>query len=111
MQLNRAQPVLRPQQLAHEERLHDVAKGSEIVYVPCHRSHIDYLLVSYFVYHHGFVPPHVAAGLNLNLPVLGGILRKGGAHGKSRKAERQDRRIQLKREIRRNDESPFFMAA
>jgi glycerol-3-phosphate O-acyltransferase len=47
--------------------------------VPCHRSHIDYLLVSYFVYHNGLVPPHVAAGVNLNLPILGRFLRKGGA--------------------------------
>lgn len=36
------------------------------------------------------------------------ILRKGGAHGKTRKAERQDRKIQLKREIRHDRESPFF---
>ena len=39
-----------------------------------------------------------------------GQQNRGGAHGKTRKAERQDRRIQLKREIRRNDESPFFMS-
>lgn len=37
------------------------------------------------------------------------ILRKGGAHEKSRKAERQDHRIRLRREIRSNDESPFFV--
>lgn len=55
------------------------AADYEVIYVPCHRSHIDYMLVSYFVYHHGFVPPHVAAGVNLNLPLLGRLLRKGGA--------------------------------
>lgn len=38
------------------------------------------------------------------------VLRKGGAHGKSRKAERQDRRMQLQREIRRERESPFSFA-
>jgi hypothetical protein len=36
------------------------------------------------------------------------ILRKGGAHGKTQKAERQDRKIQLKREIRQDRESPFL---
>jgi glycerol-3-phosphate O-acyltransferase len=56
-----------------------LAPDYEIIYVPCHRSHIDYLLVSYFVYHNGFVPPHIAAGVNLNLPVLGRFLRMGGA--------------------------------
>ncbi|MGT0149742.1 1-acyl-sn-glycerol-3-phosphate acyltransferase [Vibrio metschnikovii] len=40
--------------------------GHEIVYVPCHRSHMDYLLLSYVLYHEGLVPPHIAAGINLN---------------------------------------------
>ena len=65
--------------LHHFSGFQKVAADYEVIYVPCHRSHIDYLLVSYLVYHHGFVPPHVAAGVNLNLPVLGRILRKGGA--------------------------------
>ena len=60
-------------------RLHEVARDHEIVYVPCHRSHADYLLLSYVVYKNGLVPPHIAAGINLNLPVLGPILRRGGA--------------------------------
>lgn len=37
------------------------------------------------------------------------VIRKGGAHGKSRKAERQDRKIRLRREIRDGRESPFFV--
>lgn len=61
------------------ERLKAVAEGNEIIYVPCHRSHIDYLLLSYVVYRNGLVPPHIAAGVNLNLPVIGPILRTGGA--------------------------------
>jgi glycerol-3-phosphate O-acyltransferase len=54
------------------------AQGYEIVYVPCHRSHMDYLLLSYVIYRQGFPVPHTAAGINLNLPVLGRFLRKGG---------------------------------
>jgi len=61
------------------ERLKAVSEGNEIIYVPCHRSHIDYLLLSYVVYRNGLVPPHIAAGVNLNLPVIGPILRSGGA--------------------------------
>lgn len=64
--------------LHHFSDFRKVAADYEVIYVPCHRSHIDYLLVSYFVYHHGFVPPHVAAGVNLNLPLVGRYLRKGG---------------------------------
>jgi glycerol-3-phosphate O-acyltransferase len=40
---------------------------------------MDYLLLSYVVYRKGFAVPHVAAGDNLNLPVIGRFLRKGGA--------------------------------
>ena len=61
----------RVRQLAHE--------GHEIVYVPCHRSHMDYLLLSYVIYHQGLVPPHIAAGINLNFWPAGPIFRRGGA--------------------------------
>jgi glycerol-3-phosphate O-acyltransferase len=66
-------------ELQHFRSFRKLAPDYEIIYVPCHRSHIDYLLVSYFVYHNGLVPPHIAAGVNLNLPVLGHFLRMGGA--------------------------------
>ncbi|MEJ2514890.1 MAG: glycerol-3-phosphate 1-O-acyltransferase PlsB [Gammaproteobacteria bacterium] len=66
-------------QVGHIDRLKSVVEGTEIIYTPCHRSHIDYLLLSYVVYRNGLVPPHIAAGLNLNLPVVGPILRRGGA--------------------------------
>ncbi len=61
------------------ERLRAVSDGRELVYVPCHRSHIDYLLLSYALFMQGFSLPHIAAGLNLNVPVLGPFLRTGGA--------------------------------
>ena len=63
----------------HLDTLKTAAPGNEIVYVPCHRSHMDYLLLSYLLYTQGVVPPHIAAGINLNLPVVGTLLRKGGA--------------------------------
>lgn len=63
----------------HFDTLKQAAPGHEVIYVPCHRSHIDYLLLSYLLYVNGIVPPHIAAGVNLNLPVIGSLLRKGGA--------------------------------
>ncbi|MFT6051389.1 MAG: glycerol-3-phosphate O-acyltransferase [Halioglobus sp.] len=66
-------------ELNHFKAFEENSMGKEIVYVPCHRSHIDYLLLSYLLNLHGHVPPHIAAGVNLNLPVLGQLLRKGGA--------------------------------
>lgn len=55
------------------------AQNNAVVYVPCHRSHIDYLLLSYVLYKNGLMPPHIAAGINLNMPIVGPILRRGGA--------------------------------
>jgi glycerol-3-phosphate O-acyltransferase len=66
-------------EVAHINRLHEVAKDKEVVYVPCHRSHFDYLLLGYILYEQGLHTPHIAAGINLNIPVVGPILRRGGA--------------------------------
>lgn len=49
------------------------------VYLVTHRSHLDYLLISWLLYRAGLTPPVIAAGINLNLPVVGRILRAGGA--------------------------------
>ncbi|MBI3149229.1 MAG: glycerol-3-phosphate 1-O-acyltransferase PlsB [Betaproteobacteria bacterium] len=61
------------------DTLLQLAPGQGIVYLPCHRSHIDYLLLSYVVHQRGLTPPHIAAGENLNLPLVGALLRRGGA--------------------------------
>jgi glycerol-3-phosphate O-acyltransferase len=66
-------------EVQHVEQLQHLGKGAEVIYVPCHRSHMDYLLLSYVIYHKGFAVPHIAAGVNLNMPVIGRFLRKGGA--------------------------------
>ncbi len=63
----------------HAETLGAVAEGNEVIYVPCHRSHMDYLLLGYVIYVHGYAVPHTAAGVNLDLPLVGRLLRKGGA--------------------------------
>ncbi len=56
-----------------------IAPGQGIVYVPAHRSHVDYLLLSYLLHRNGFTPPHIAAGANLNMPLVGPLLRRSGA--------------------------------
>lgn len=66
-------------ELNHFQNFEHNASGKEIIYVPCHRSHIDYMLLSYLLYTNGHVPPHIAAGSNLNLPFLGKFLRRCGA--------------------------------
>ena len=55
------------------------SKDYEVIYVPNHRSHLDYLLINYSVYQGGLPTPHTAAGINLNFWPVGGLLRRGGA--------------------------------
>lgn len=66
--------------IGHAERVRELAaNGHEIIYVPCHRSHMDYLLLTYVIYHEGLVTPHIAAGINLNFWPAGPIFRRCGA--------------------------------
>lgn len=61
------------------EAVHAIAGTHTLIYVPCHRSHLDYLLLPFILYNAGLAPPHTAAGINLNLPLIGRFLRHGGA--------------------------------
>jgi len=63
----------------HFEEFRAKSQKYEVIYTPCHRSHIDYLIMSYALHDRGVVPPHIAAGINLNMPVMGSILRRSGA--------------------------------
>jgi len=66
--------------VGHADRIRELARnGHEIIYVPCHRSHMDYLLLTYVIYHEGMVTPHIAAGINLNFWPVGKMFRRGGA--------------------------------
>ena len=55
------------------------ARKGSIVYVPCHKSHIDYLILSYVLLHNWMSVPFIAAGINLAFFPMGHILRGGGA--------------------------------
>ena len=61
------------------ERIASLGRTHTLVYVPCHRSHVDYLLLSYVLFQRGLMIPHIAAGENMNLPFVGSLLRQGGA--------------------------------
>src|SRR5207302_5929016 len=59
--------------------LQESATRAPLVLCPCHKSHIDYLILSMVFDDHGMQPPHVAAGDNLNFWPVGRFLRMGGA--------------------------------
>jgi len=55
------------------------SKDAPLILVPSHKSHVDYLVISWVFLRHDFVPPIIAAGANLSFFPLGTILRNGGA--------------------------------
>lgn len=67
-------------QVYHFDTVRELAKDYHLVYTPCHRSHIDYLLLSFVIFNRGLMVPHIAAGINLNLPIVGQIFRGAGAY-------------------------------
>jgi glycerol-3-phosphate O-acyltransferase len=71
--------VFRGVQVHGLEQLRELAQQYEMIYLPSHRSHADYLLVSYVLYQAGLAVPHIAAGVNLNFWPVGGLLRRCGA--------------------------------
>lgn len=59
--------------------LAEKTQGYRVVYVPNHRSHLDYLILGLTLYDHFLPTPHIIAGENLNMPIAGRILRGAGA--------------------------------
>lgn len=66
-------------QVERIDRVRSLPPNAEVVYVPCHRSHMDYLLINYVLYDQHILTPHVAAGINLNFWPVGSFLRRLGA--------------------------------
>src|SRR5438445_382256 len=61
------------------KRLVEASKRGPLILCPCHKSHIDYMILSMICDDYGLQPPHVAAGDNLNFWPVGRLLRAGGA--------------------------------
>ncbi len=60
-------------------RVKRAAADAPVVLCPSHKSHVDYLVLSWLLYENGMTPPHIAAGINLAFWPFGGIARRGGA--------------------------------
>ncbi len=65
-------------------------KQHPIVLVPCHRSHFDYLILSYIFHTNYLSPPHIAAGDNMAFWPLGPLFRGAGAYFIRRSFEGDD---------------------
>ncbi|MFO7713976.1 1-acyl-sn-glycerol-3-phosphate acyltransferase [Desulfosarcina sp.] len=60
-------------------RVKAMSMQAPLILIPCHKSHFDYLILSYVLYHNNMPCPHVAAGKNLSFWPLGPIFRSCGA--------------------------------
>ncbi|MFH1154621.1 MAG: 1-acyl-sn-glycerol-3-phosphate acyltransferase [Pseudomonadota bacterium] len=61
------------------QRVKQETKKSPVILVPCHKSHLDYLLLSYIMFKNSMPCPHIAAGHNLSFWPLGYFFRGAGA--------------------------------
>ncbi len=69
-----SEEVLRLRNVAEEA----AKKKQSIVFLPCHRSHVDYVSLQLLCYRLGLALPVVVAGDNLNFPVVGSFLQHAG---------------------------------
>ncbi len=60
-------------------RVREWARRGPVIYIPSHKSHIDYLVLNYILYDHHMHIPRIAAGQNLAFWPMGYIFRKAGA--------------------------------
>lgn len=61
------------------EKVRDAAREGALVYLPSHKSYVDFLLLSYLLHRKEIFAPHVAAGANMNFWPMGKLFRGGGA--------------------------------
>ena len=61
------------------DRLKAVSRRGPLILLPCHKSHIDYLMLSYVMYRNNMPCPHIVAGKNLSFWPMGPIFRSAGA--------------------------------
>ncbi|KAI1075758.1 acyltransferase-domain-containing protein [Whalleya microplaca] len=70
-----SEEVLRLRKVAEEAQ----RKKQSIIFLPSHRSHVDYVSMQLICYRLGLALPVVVAGDNLNFPVVGSFLQHAGA--------------------------------
>jgi glycerol-3-phosphate O-acyltransferase len=61
------------------QRLKNMSRKAPVIIIPSHKSHIDYLILSYLFHQNNMPCPHIAAGKNLSFWPMGPIFRGGGA--------------------------------
>jgi len=69
----------------NDSALYNLKKETQIsqvqyIYVPSHRSYLDFILLSYILFSYDMALPNIAAGMDFyNMRIVGELLRKTGA--------------------------------
>jgi glycerol-3-phosphate O-acyltransferase len=61
------------------EKVRQASQRGSLIFVPCHKSHLDYLILNNLIFQHHMQSPRIAAGKNLSFWPLGPIFRGSGA--------------------------------
>uniref|UniRef100_A0A8C9A3Q8 Glycerol-3-phosphate acyltransferase 1, mitochondrial n=1 Tax=Prolemur simus TaxID=1328070 RepID=A0A8C9A3Q8_PROSS len=66
----------------HKGQLEMVKAATEtnlpLIFLPVHRSHIDYLLLTFILFCHNIKAPYIASGNNLNIPIFSTLIHNLG---------------------------------
>ncbi|XP_034487418.1 glycerol-3-phosphate acyltransferase 1, mitochondrial isoform X2 [Drosophila innubila] len=79
--------VTNTKQIEMLKRASERAPDTPLIFVPLHRSHLDYIMVTFILTNNDIRSPLVAAGNNLQIPVFGSLLRGLGAFFIKRKID------------------------
>lgn len=60
-------------------KIREASQKGPLILMPSHKSHMDYLILSFAFYKNKLTPPHIVAGSNLTFFPMGKIFRRSGA--------------------------------
>ncbi|KAL4231644.1 hypothetical protein ACF0H5_009223 [Mactra antiquata] len=62
-------------------------RGIPLLFLPLHKSHLDYILITFILWNYDIKNPNIAAGDNLNIPVFSFLMRSLGGYFIRRKLD------------------------
>lgn len=66
-----------------------VERGVPVIYIPLHRSHLDYILVTFILWNYSIKAPYIAAGDNLRMPIFSSLITGLGGFFIRRKLDKK----------------------
>ncbi|XP_033756097.1 glycerol-3-phosphate acyltransferase 1, mitochondrial-like isoform X2 [Pecten maximus] len=66
-----------------------VKRGIPVIYIPLHRSHLDYILVTFILWNYSIKAPYIAAGDNLRMPIFSSLITGLGGFFIRRKLDKK----------------------